>query len=313
MIELVDAHGAGRRRVSLHARRRNGKAAVGFMAAHSHDLVAIDVCPVLAPELASAPRIAHSIASQFIAAETTFDILLTATATGLDCNLRGLGKADRWPTADLARLLDRLAVIRLSIDGEPLIATAKPMIECGRASVPLPPGGGFLQATAEAERILAHQVLERMRQARNVADLFCGIGPFALRLAEHRPVTAIDIDAPALAALDFALRHTRGLKPITTQRRDLFREPLSAGELAPFDAVIFDPPRQGADTQARQLAQSRVQTVIAVSCDAATFARDAATLISGGYRLSQITPLDQFRWSSHIEIVATFTRGLNQA
>ena len=181
------------------------------------------------------------------------------------------------------------------------------MVQCGRAMVPLPPGG-FLQATAAAEQMLADEVLEHTRRARNVADLFCGIGPFALRLAERRPVTAIDVDAKALAALDFAARHTRGLKPVSTLRRDLFREPLTARELAPFDAVIFDPPRQGADAQARQLAQSSVNRVVAVSCDAATFARDAATLIAGGYRLSRITAVDQFKWTSHIEIVATFAR-----
>ncbi|MDP9137171.1 MAG: methyltransferase, partial [Pseudomonadota bacterium] len=175
----------------------------------------------------------------------------------------------------------------------------------------LPPGG-FLQATAAAERILADAVLKRTRRARNVADLFCGIGPFALRLAERRPVTAIDLDAEALAALDFAARHTQRLKPVSTHRRDLFREPLTTRELAAFDAVIFDPPRQGAEAQARQLAHSALDTVIALSCDAATFARDAAILVSGGYRMSQITAVDQFKWSSHLEIVAAFDRGLKR-
>ncbi len=309
---LLDAHGEGRRRVCFHARRNGQKAAIGFMAAGSHQLVEIDSCPVLAPSLAAAPGIAQIIAAQFIATDPSFDILLTATATGLDCDVRGLEHGARWPDDKLARLLDRHAVVRLSIHGEPLLETAKPMVRCGRAMAPLPPGG-FLQATAEAERILAEQVVDRTRQARSVADLFCGIGPFAIRLAERTPVAAVDSEAPALAALEYAVRRTPGLKPVTTQKRDLWREPLTPRELSGFDAVILDPPRQGAEGQARHLAQSRVPTVIAVSCDAGSFARDAAILISGGYTLSNLVAVDQFKWSPHIEIIATFTRGLKRA
>ncbi len=310
--ELLDAHGEGRRRVCFHVRRNGDKAAIGFMAPGSHQLVAIDACPVLAPALAAAPEVARIIASQFIATDASFDVLLTATATGLDCDVRGLRKGARWPDDKLARLLNRHAVVRLSIHGEPLLETGKPMVRCGMAMVPLPPGG-FLQATAEAERILAEQVVDRTRQARSVADLFCGIGPFALRLAEHQPVTAVDLDAPALAALEYAFRHTPRLKPVITQKRDLLREPLTPSELAAFDAVVLDPPRQGAEGQARQLARSRVGTVILVSCDAASFARDAAILVSGGYRLTDLVAIDQFKWSPHIEIVASFARGLSRA
>jgi 23S rRNA (uracil1939-C5)-methyltransferase len=308
-IEVVDAHGSGRRRVTFHVRHRDGRAAVGFMAVRSHDLIAIDACPVLAPELAAAPQIAHKIAVHFVAAEQAFDIALTATATGIDCSLRSLRASDHWCTEDLAQLLAELAVVRLSINGRPVIETTRPVVAFGEVMVPLPPDA-FLQATAAGEKELAALVLARTRRRRNIADLFCGIGPFALRLAEHARVTAIDCDAGAIAALDSAARHTRGLKPVTSVKRDLFREPLTGQELAPFDAVIFDPPRQGADAQARRLAQSPVETIIAVSCDAATFARDAATLIAGGYRLSDTVVIDQFLWSSHIEIAATFTRGL---
>jgi 23S rRNA (uracil1939-C5)-methyltransferase len=170
----------------------------------------------------------------------------------------------------------------------------------------LPPGS-FLQATAEGETTLARCVLAHAEGAKAVADLFCGVGPFALRLAERTRVTAIDNDAGAIDALKKAAL-SPGLKPITAQVRDLFRRPLTAGELKPFEAVVFDPPRPGAEAQAKQLAASRVLTVIAVSCNAGTFARDARILVDGGYRLVQVTPVDQFRYSPHVEIVARFER-----
>jgi 23S rRNA (uracil1939-C5)-methyltransferase len=165
----------------------------------------------------------------------------------------------------------------------------------------LPPGA-FLQATAEGEAVLTQLVLEHVGKARNVADLFCGVGPFALRLAERARVAAADADAAAIAALREAAK-TPGLKPIAVEARDLFRHPLAPDELKSFDAVVFDPPRQGAEAQARQLAASRVPLIVAVSCNATTFARDARILADGGYRLASVTPVDQFRYSAHVEIV----------
>ncbi|MGV3634358.1 MAG: methyltransferase domain-containing protein, partial [Pseudorhodoplanes sp.] len=138
--------------------------------------------------------------------------------------------------------------------------------------------------------------------------LFCGIGPFALRLAERGRVTAIDSDQAAIDALSRAAQATQGLKQVTAQRRDLFRLPMPAMDLAPFDVVVFDPPRQGAQAQAREIAKSKVKTVVAVSCNAATFARDAAILLAGGYRLMRVTPVDQFKYTAHVEIVAQFAR-----
>ena len=141
-----------------------------------------------------------------------------------------------------------------------------------------------------------------------MADLFCGVGPFALRLAEHARVYAADGDEGAAAALRQAAR-APGLKPVEVEARDLFRRPLVPQELTRFEAVVFDPPRQGAEAQARQLAASRVPLIVAVSCNVATFARDARILHDGGYRLTDVTPVDQFRHSAHVEIVARFVRG----
>jgi 23S rRNA (uracil1939-C5)-methyltransferase len=174
----------------------------------------------------------------------------------------------------------------------------------------VPPPGAFLQATALGEETLSRLVGEHCDGAGSIVDLFCGIGPFALRLAERARVTAVDSDSDAVAALRRAADTTQGLKPIDAQVRDLFRRPYIAGELDRFDCVVFDPPRQGAQAQAREIAGSRVGLVVAVSCNASTFARDARILVDGGYRLTRVTPVDQFRYSHHVEIVARLQREL---
>ena len=167
-----------------------------------------------------------------------------------------------------------------------------------------PPPGGFLQATLEGERVLAQLALSAVQGARRVADLFCGAGAFALRLAVDHDVHAVEIERPALAALTRAAGATRGLRAVTSEARDLFHRPLAPDELKGFDAVIFDPPRAGALAQSRALAASAVATIVAVSCNAASFARDMRVLVAGGYRLESVTPSDQFRFSPHVGIVA---------
>jgi 23S rRNA (uracil1939-C5)-methyltransferase len=176
----------------------------------------------------------------------------------------------------------------------------------GRARVVLPPGA-FLQATTAGEAALAALVIEHCGSAKAVADLFAGVGPFALRLAERAKVTAADIDADAVAALANAAK-TPGLKPIAAERRDLFQRPFLRSEIARTDVVVFDPPRQGAEAQARALAASKVPIVVAVSCNPASFARDAKILVDGGYRLTRVTPVDQFLYSAHVELVGRFEK-----
>jgi 23S rRNA (uracil1939-C5)-methyltransferase len=177
----------------------------------------------------------------------------------------------------------------------------------GRARV-VPPPGAFLQATGAGGEALAALVREACTGARRIADLFAGCGPFALRLAEGAEVHAVEADAASLAALDRGWRDAAGLRRIATETRDLFRRPLLAPELARFDAVVIDPPRAGAEAQARQIARSAVPVIASVSCDAGTFARDAAILIEGGYVLERVTPVDQFKESPHVEIVGVFRR-----
>jgi 23S rRNA (uracil1939-C5)-methyltransferase len=303
----IDAHGEGRRRVVLHARRRGHDVLeVGFAAALSHHIVAIDHCPSLSTSMAGAIEAAWAIA-ETIDSHRPLDIQVTATDSGLDIDVRGSGPLTPKSATALATVAEKHTLARITRHGELVAQRVVPKLKLGPAEVPLPPGA-FLQATTAGEETLGRLVLDHGGTAKIVADLFCGIGPFALRLAKKARVQAVDNDAPALEALTRAAASTRGLKPLTTQRRDLFQQPLVPTELKAFAAVVFDPPRQGAQAQARELAASTVPVVIAVSCDAKSFARDAKILIDGGYRLDGVTPVDQFRYSRHVEIVAKFTR-----
>lgn len=300
---LIDAHGAGRRRASLHVRKRDGVVTAGFMEARSHTLLDIAQCPILEPGMARAFDIGRAIGAKL----SDCDVAVTDTLTGLDVSVRAERKFAQAEHARLAAFVTDLKLARLSVNGEVIATAVPPRLQIGKASVALPPGG-FLQATALGEETLARLVIEALGRSKSVADLFCGVGPFAFRIAERARVEAYDNDKPAIAALNAAIKATSGLKPMTAAVRDLFREPLVPNEMKELDAVVFDPPRAGAEMQAKQLARSKVKTVVAVSCDAATFARDAEILVAGGYALKKVTAVDQFKWSSHVEIVAQFTR-----
>jgi 23S rRNA (uracil1939-C5)-methyltransferase len=305
---LIDAHGEGRRRAVLHARRGpRDVLEVGFTAPRARQVVAIDACPILAPGLSGSIQAAWAIAEALKSTNKPLDIQVTATEQGLDTDLRGSGALSAERMTALARIADRHGFARLTRHGELVAQRAVPHISIGRAKVPLPPGA-FLQATEEGEATLARLALAHAGKAKRVADLFAGVGTFALRLAERARVSGADSDDAAVKAMQRAAASARGLKPIETVTRDLLRRPMVASELKAFDAVVFDPPRQGAEAQAREIAQSAVPVVVAVSCDAASFARDAALLVGGGYTLVTVTPVDQFRYSHHVEIVAKFVR-----
>ncbi|KKB78709.1 hypothetical protein VW35_09335 [Devosia soli] len=293
---MVEAHGEGRRRATLHARRD----AAGYMRLRSHDLLDIAACPILAPGLKRAPAIAHAIG----VVVGPCDIGFTATETGIDVVLRPESKdvrADR-----LVPLANSLGLARLALHKEMVFLAQAPRVSMGRASVELPVGS-FLQATAAAEAALADYVIEAVGKAKSVADLFCGVGPFALRLAEKASVFAADSDKPATVALEKAARHAKGLKAVSVRARDLFRDPLTRFELD-YDCVVLDPPRAGCEAQVKEIVASKLKRVVMVACDPKTFARDAASLIKGGFSVSNLMAFDQFAWSNHIEIAATFSR-----
>ncbi len=303
---LVDAHGVGRRRATFHARvRPEGGVEVGFMRARAHDIVEIDACPLFAPELREAPALARAVATAAKSLQKPLDIQVTATLGGLDVDLRGAGPLTPAVTAKLTAVAERCDLARLSNHGVALIERRAPLVAFGAALV-APPAGGFLQATAAGEETLAQLAADALAGAGRIADLFCGAGAFALRLAAAHAVFAADNDARAIAALRRAA--SPGLRGIETVVRDLFVHPLPAAELSRFDAVLFDPPRAGAAAQAREIAASATPLVVAISCNAETFARDARTLVDGGYVCERVTPIDQFRYSPHVEIFAAFRR-----
>ncbi len=305
---LVDAHGAGRRRITLHARRGDdGVLRTGFAEAASHAIVAIEHCPILDPGLRGALDAARALAEALKPANKPLDIQITAAGNGLDVDVRGSGPLGSALIATLSALAQQHGLARLTRHGELVLMREPPTIEIGSARVMLPPGS-FLQATIAGEETLAALVAAHCRKAKHIADLFCGVGPFALRLAAKARVSAFDSDAGAVTALQKAATSASGLKPIKAETRDLFRRPLMPQELRDFDTVVFDPPRQGAQAQVKQLAASKVATVIAVSCNAATFARDARALIDGGFAIESVTPVDQFRHTPHVELVARFSR-----
>lgn len=307
---LVDAHGAGRRRVTFHARFERGAARLGFMQARSHEIVEIDDCPLLEPGLARAPAVAAALAQALAARGKPLDVSVTSTTGGLDVDLRGAGALEESETLTLIALADTLDLARLANHGRLVALRRLPAVAMGDTLV-VPPSGAFLQATAAGEEAIAARIDAAIGKISRVADLFCGVGAFALRLAARAQVTAVDSDARAIEALDRAARAAQ--RPVEAATRDLFRRPLTAEELARFDAVVFDPPRAGAPAQARELARSTVRRIIAVSCDAQSFARDAAILKEGGYVARAVTPIDQFRHSPHVEIVAPFERAAKHA
>jgi 23S rRNA (uracil1939-C5)-methyltransferase len=305
---LVDAHGTGRRRITLHARMGTHEVLkVGFAASGSHDIIPIDRCPILDPGLDGALEAGWAVAEPLIKMGKPLDIQITATDSGLDVDVRGSGPVATALITKLSAIAQKHRLARLTRHGELVLMRTPPTVAIGKAQVTLPPGS-FLQATVAGEETLAALVVEHCKRAKLVADLFCGVGPFALRLAAKSKIAALDSDAGAVTALLKAATSTSGLKPVRAETRDLFRRPLMPIELRDYDTVVFDPPRQGAQAQVTQLAASKVPVVVAVSCNVATFARDARILIDGGYRIEGVTPVDQFRHTPHVELVARFSR-----
>lgn len=306
----LDAHGEGRRRATIHARaagRGEGlRVTAGFMRARSHDVIDVAACPILAPGLARAFDVAREIARCLATLGKPLDVQATATENGLDIDVRGAGPLPEAQRREMIALADALDLARLTHHGVVVAERRPPTLAMGAARV-IPPGGGFLQATQAGEAALAALALDAMGPARKVADLFCGCGAFALRLAQRAEVFAADSNAEAIAALARAAR-APGLRAIRAETRDLFRRPLRADELNGLDAILFDPPRAGASAQAAQIAACDAPLVVGVSCHPGSFARDARLLQAGGYVLTRVTPVDQFRYSAHVELVGLFEK-----
>lgn len=297
-----------RRRAVMKAVRTPAGVSLGFYEASSHDLVVIEECPVLEPKIVAAFPAIESLIAPLLSKRGEARVAVTLTKAGLDVEITG---TERQLTPEVRSVLASKAsdmkLSRLIVGTELVVETLHPFFTFGTADVILPPGV-FVQAVEEAETEIARRVVAAVGKAKAVADLFSGMGAFTFPLAAGSRVSSFDGDKAAVAALASAAKKAFGLKPITATVRDLFREPLSALELNEHDAVVFDPPRAGAEAQSQRLTKSKVKTVVAVSCNPATLARDARHLVDGGYKIESVTPIDQFLYSAHVEVVAIFRR-----
>jgi 23S rRNA (uracil1939-C5)-methyltransferase len=298
-----------RRRATFAGAWLDGQFRLGFHGARSHALAAIHSCAVLRPMIVARLPALADIARVVTAPDAEARVSVLAADNGLDVAIEtGRSRDGRARlAADVTQRAVKAGIVRLTINAALVLQAAAPVISVAGVGV-VPPPGAFLQATAEAEAILTGLVVEACSKARRVADLFSGLGPFALALARQARVLAIDGERQLVEALSTGVRRASGLKPVETRVRDLFRDPLSTPELAAFDAVVLDPPRTGAKAQSEALARSKVATVVMVSCNPATLARDVAALIGGGYRLEAATAIDQFLYTPHLEAVAVLRR-----
>ncbi|WP_102830126.1 class I SAM-dependent RNA methyltransferase [Bartonella bovis] len=304
---LVKCEHYSRRRIILTASMTKQGHIVGFNRYLSHDVVAIEECPVIRSQIISKLSDIRAVCALLSNHAKRFHVTVTFTDNGFDVALSGCIVHDKLIRQNMIHAALARGIIRLSIEGEILVEQEKPLIYFGDVCVEFS-SGGFLQATSEAEDIISRIILTHLKKAKNAVDLFSGLGTFTLRMAKTMNVHAVENDGTALANLARAARFASGLKTVTCEKRDLFRRPLSAKELERFDSVVFDPPRAGAKEQVRELAKTTIPRVVAVSCNPVTFARDLSILVAGGYTIEKVIPIDQFLWSPHVEIVAILNK-----
>jgi 23S rRNA (uracil1939-C5)-methyltransferase len=299
--------GKSRRRAVFKFGKVKGQVVAGFHAARSHVIVDMQECLVLTPALLDFAALLRRALAPILADGEKAEVHASETDTGLDLAFRWPRKLTPALTAEMAKAFAGADVARIVYNGEILLERAKPEIHFDGIGV-TPPPHAFLQATGEGEAALRAQVAAATKGAKAIVDMFAGLGTFALPLARRAKVHAVEQDGGALATLADAARRTPGLKPVTTEKRDLFKTPLTVLELNRFDAAVLDPPRAGAEAQVKLLGVSKIRRVAYVSCDAASFARDAAILVKTGFAMGDVTPVDQFLYSDHIELVAGFTK-----
>lgn len=306
-LPLVTSPPNSRRRATLSARRTKGGVLIGFHARASDTIAEIPDCQLLHPGILAAFPGLQALTLAGGSRTTELSLQITLTRGGPDVVVTGGKPLDANLRLDLARLVETHGFSRLTWDGETVALRDRPALTMGTATV-VPPAGAFLQATAEGEAALLHAVRQALGPQKRIVDLFSGVGTFTLPLSQDMEVHAVEGDAAMTKALDLAARNTPNLHRISTETRDLFRRPLEPDELNTFTAAVIDPPRAGAEAQTDRLAASKVPVIAAVSCNPVTFARDAKALVAKGYRLDWVQVVDQFRWSTHIELVARLSR-----
>lgn len=297
-----------RRRAVLAGKRTKNGAMVGFHARGSDVLIEIPNCQLLLPQIMDLLPALQELTVMGASRKAEIAISVTWTAAGADIAVTGGKPLDGPFRAEAAGFTQRHHVARLVWDGDLIAEQNAPVQDFGGVAV-VPPPGAFLQATQHGQEALTQAVQRAVGSARRVADLFAGCGTFSLPLAHKSEVHAVESEPDMLAAMDAGWRRMPGLKMLTTEARDLFRRPLLPEELRYFDVVVIDPPRAGAEAQVRQIAQSQIKRIAAVSCNPTSFARDAKILTDAGFALDWIEVVDQFRWSSHVELAAQFSKG----
>ena len=305
---VLTSRKASRRRATFAVRRTKSGTLAGFHARGSDTIVDVTACQLIEPALAAGLDFARAVAPISASRKAVLSVQCTVTMDGLDVVVRGAKPMQAKLFQDLGALIQNYDIARLSWEDEVVFQHRPPRIAFDGVDV-VAPAGGFLQATEDGQKALLSAVSEVIGERRNrVVDLFAGCGTFALPLARHAAVHAVESEKASLSALYEAWRHSHGLKGVTTEIRDLFRCPLVEEELNQFDAAVLDPPRAGAHAQVAEIASSKLKTVAFVSCNPVTFARDARVLCDAGFRLSWVQVVDQFRWSTHVELAAAFQR-----
>ena len=292
-----------RRRAVFAGRRHKAGPIVGFHGRASHTVIDTPECQVIRPELQAAREACKALTGLLGTRKGEVRMVVTLSETGLDLDVSGGRDLTGADHAALAALAERHNLARLSHQGDLMIERRAPVQRFDGIEV-VPPPGAFLQATAEGQAALTQAVLRTIGPAKRVADLFAGCGTFALPVSRQARVHAVESEKALTGALETSVRRTSGIKPVTTETRDLFRRPLDADELAAFDAIIIDPPRAGAAAQTAEIAKAQVPRIAMVSCNPVSFARDARHLTEAGYAIQDLRIVDQFRWSTHVELVA---------
>lgn len=304
---IPSAPGA-RRRVTFTAQRTAGGLQFGFFQDGTHQIAPIDMCAVASSNIQNAILELKELAQTLAPPSKALQLTILDSGHGLDIAINEEARLqDHSKQAAIRKIMASTSIIRLSQGQEVLIEKQAPTLVFGDTNV-MPPPGSFVQASQFAEQDMVELVGHHLKSCKKVADLFSGCGTFTFPLAKKSAVHAVEAEGAALNAIDRAFRNQQGLKPITTEKRDLFRRPLMRDELKHFKGVIFDPPRAGAEQQSQQLARSIVPKVAAVSCNPITFARDLKILLNGKFKIKSIVAIDQFLWSPHIEIVALLER-----
>lgn len=296
-----------RRRATLAGRRTKKGSVIGFHGRASGTLVEVTDCALLHPALMASFPVLRQITELGSSRKGELALTVTRTEGGVDLAVTGGKPMDATLFSGLAQLAEAADLARLTWDGAPVVTRKRAEQMFGIAHV-APPAGSFLQATAHGEAALLAAVRAAIGPARRVVDLFSGAGTFSLPLAEQAQVHAVESDRDMLTALDAGWRRTSGLHSVTVEARDLFRRPLLPDELARFDAIVLDPPRAGAEAQSAEIARSAATALAYVSCNPLTFARDAKLLVAAGFVLDWVEVIDQFRWSTHVELAARFHR-----